>query len=150
MLHSRNEIIFISSVAAVYSIPFQTYYSMTKSAINSLAMGLRNELCYFNVDVCAIMPGDIKTKFTESRIKDHEGSDVYNGMIDKSVAVMERDEQNGSGPDVIAKLVLKTAEKKKTSPIVTAGFTYKALVFLDRILPKKLVSFLLLKLYVKK
>ena len=80
-----GRIVNLSSVAAPVPIPFQTYYSASKAAINSYTMALGNELRPFGITVCAVMPGDIKTGFTAARRKVAEGDDVYGGRISRSV-----------------------------------------------------------------
>lgn len=60
----HGRIVNLSSVAAPVPIPFQTYYSATKAAVNAYTMALANELRPFGVTVCAVMPGDIHTGFT--------------------------------------------------------------------------------------
>ena len=42
--NERGRIVFVSSMAAVFSIPFQAMYSATKSALNAFAFALKNEL----------------------------------------------------------------------------------------------------------
>ena len=64
-----GRIVNISSVAAETPIPFQSWYSASKAAINSLTMALANELKPFGIGVCAVMPGDIRTGFTAARAK---------------------------------------------------------------------------------
>lgn len=147
---NSGKIICISSAAAVFAIPFQTYYSASKAAINSFVCGLRNEAKAFGVDVCCVMPGDIKTGFTAARTKQHDGNAEYGGRIDKSVAVMEKDEQNGMTPESIARFVLKLAQKRKSRPLNTPGMQYKLLVFLSKLMPSSLLCFLIGKLYIKK
>ena len=93
-----GKIINISSVAAPIPIPFQTYYSAAKAAVNSYTMALANEVRPFKIGVCAVQPGDIKTGFTSARQKNTLGDDVYGGRIARSVCRMERDEQNGISP----------------------------------------------------
>lgn len=149
MRKKGGKIIIISSVAAEYSIPFQVYYSASKAAINNFAAGLANELRAFGIGVCALMPGDIKTGFTDARQKLHLGDDVYGGSISRSVAVMENDEKNGKSPDTIAKEVLRLAKKKKLSPIYTAGADYRLLTFLKRVFPAAFANRIIGKLYVK-
>ncbi|MEG2216995.1 MAG: SDR family NAD(P)-dependent oxidoreductase [Clostridia bacterium] len=62
-----GHIINLSSVAAPIAIPFQAFYSATKSAINSLTLSLRNEVRPFGIQVCAVQPGDVCTGFTAAR-----------------------------------------------------------------------------------
>ena len=134
----RGRIICISSVAAVYSIPFQAYYSASKAAINSFIDALTNEVKSFGIEATSVMPGDISTGFTAARIKSNAGDDVYSGVIGSAVSAMEKDEKNGMTPDSVARLVVKLAEKKHVAPLYTAGLQYKTLVFLSRLLPHKL------------
>ena len=83
-----GKIINISSVAAPIPIPFQTYYSAAKAAVNSYTMALANEVRPFKIGVCAVQPGDIKTGFTSARQKNTLGDDVYGGRIARSVCRM--------------------------------------------------------------
>ena len=82
-----GKIINISSVAAPIPIPFQTYYSAAKAAVNSYTMALANEVRPFKIGVCAVQPGDIKTGFTSARQKNTLGDDVYGGRIAAPSAV---------------------------------------------------------------
>lgn len=58
---SRGRILNISSAAAVFSIPFQSFYSATKAAVESLTCALRSELAPFGITVGALRLGDVKT-----------------------------------------------------------------------------------------
>ena len=80
----------MSSIAAILPIPFQLWYSVSKAAINAYVLALQNELRPFGISVCAVMPGDISSGFTQARRKSDAGDDVYSGRIERSVAVMER------------------------------------------------------------
>ena len=72
-----GHIVNISSVAAPIAIPFQAFYSATKSATNSLPLALRNEVKPFGIKASAVLPGDVKTGFTAARKKSCAGADVY-------------------------------------------------------------------------
>ena len=142
-----GKIINISSVAAVVSIPFQAYYSISKSAVNMYTLALANEVRPFNIKVCAVMPGDTKTNFTKMREKAEEGDDIYRGVISRSVTKMEKDEQSGMTPEKIAKLVCKVANKKHVKPLYTAGIQYKAVIVLAKILPYGLANKIIGRIY---
>ena len=130
-----GRIINISSVAAVAHIPFQTYYSASKAAIESYTCALTNEVRPFGISVTAIAPGDICTPFTQARQKSFDGDDVYEGRISKSVSSMEKDEQKGMSPEVAGRYIAKIALKKKVKPVYAIGFTYKFLSVLCKIFP---------------
>ncbi|MEA5038707.1 MAG: SDR family NAD(P)-dependent oxidoreductase [Clostridiaceae bacterium] len=146
---SRGRIVNISSVAAPVAIPFQAYYSVSKAGINAFSLALANEVRPFGITVCCVMPGDIKTGFTAARKKDHTGDDIYGGRIARSVAVMERDEQNGMSAAAAGRYVANRALKKRCPPLCTIGASYKLLVFLTRLLPVRLVNRLVYMLYAK-
>ena len=130
-----GHIVNISSVAAPIAIPFQAFYSATKSATNSLTLALRNEVKPFGIKACAILPGDVKTGFTAARKKSCAGADVYGVAIDRAVAVMEHDEQNGMPPELVAKAVLRAANAKNPKAFATVGFQYQVFVLLAKLLP---------------
>ncbi len=112
---SKGKIIFTSSASAIFSIPFQSFYSATKSAIESLACALANELKAFGISVCAVRLGDVKTGFTAARQKDFAGDDIYGGVISRSVSVMENDEIHGMEPEEIAVAIMRVAQKKESA-----------------------------------
>ena len=141
-----GKIINISSVAAVIPIPFQAYYSASKAAVLSFSYALRLELKDFNIDVSAVLPGDTKTSFTSARVKNQSGDD-YNGRIERSVNKMEKDEQKGMPPESISKVIFKMLKKKRSPAAKTVGVGYKMITFLSKILPTRLMLFIVKKLY---
>ena len=120
-----GRIVNISSVAAVAHIPFQTYYSASKAAIESYTCCLANEVKPFGISVTCVQPGDIATGFTDARRKSAAGDDIYNGRISRSVAGMEKDEQNGMRPETAGRYIAKISLRKNAKPIYTLGMGYK-------------------------
>ena len=145
---SKGKIINISSVAGVIAIPFQTMYSLSKSAVISFSEALRNELRPFKVAVTAVLPGDTKTGFTDARKKSID-KEEYGNRISNSVSRMEKDERGGVPAEKVAKKIFKVSKKKNPNTYYVVGFSYKLLVFLSRILPKRLVNWIIYKIYGK-
>ena len=141
-----GRIVFTSSVAAVLSIPYQSFYSASKAAINALALALQNEVRSFGIHVSVLMPGDVATGFTAARNKSEAGLNTY-GNIRKAVATMEKDEQNGMSPRKMAAGLYRIATCRSPKPQYVGGFSYRILCFLDRILPKRLVNWIEYKVY---
>ena len=131
----EGRIVNISSVAAVAHIPFQTFYSATKAAIESYSQALANEVRPFGITVTCAQPGDIRTGFTQARKKCHLGDDVYGGRIGRSVAGMERDEEKGMSPEAVGRFIAKLCLRRRVHPIHTVGFGYQCLSALCKILP---------------
>ena len=112
-------------------------------------MSLANEVRPYGVRVCCVMPGDIRSGFTAARRKSAVGDDVYSGRIARSVARMERDEQNGMAPERAGRFIARLALKRRPRPYNTIGFLYKGCVLLSKILPGPLIRFILEQMYAK-
>ena len=110
-----GRIVCMSSIAGILPIPFQLWYSVSKAAINAYVLALQNEVRPFGISVCAVMPGDIASGFTDARKKSSAGDDVYAGRIERSVAVMEKDERGGMSPADAGAYVAKMALKLEAS-----------------------------------
>ena len=142
-----GRIVNLSSVAGPLPIPFQAWYSISKAAVSALTMAVANEVKPFGISVCCVMPGDIKTGFTAARKKSIVGDDVYGGRIEKSVARMEHDEQTGMSPEYAGRFIAHLALKKRVAPYNTIGIVYKGCILLSKILPGRLLRFILGKMY---
>ena len=143
-----GKIINTGSVAGMIHIPFQAFYSATKAAVEALSNCLRGELAPFNIKVATVMPGDTRTNFTDARKKDFEKDDPdYGSRISHSIEIMEKDERGGMPPEKTAKVIYKAASSVSPKPLYTVGFMYKAVLVLDRLLPKRPVQYIINSIY---
>ena len=149
IMHKQGygRIINMSSVAAPIAIPFQAYYSASKAAVKTYSLALHSEVKPYGIEVCCIMPGDISTGFTAARRKNPEGDEIYGGRISRSVAVMEHDEMTGIPAEKAGAFVADKAIRKKIPVLCTLGGKYKLFVFLTRLLPTRILTDLVGKIY---
>ena len=141
-----GRIIYTSSVAAILAVPYQSFYSASKAAINAFALALANEVRDFGISVSVMMPGDVSTGFTDARDKSTAGEEVYR-HANKAISTMERDERGGMKPIQMAKLFYHIATCHSPRPQYVGGFGYRVLCFLERLLPKRLVNWIEYKVY---
>lgn len=143
-----GRIITVTSVAGLIPIPFQAFYSSAKAALLMLTKALSLEVKPFGIQCCSILPGDTKTGFTSAR-KYVAGADkgAYTGMMRRSTAKMEIDEQNGMPPRRIAKDIWKQLKARRMRITVTPRLDYKAIELMSRFLPERFVMFVVGKLY---
>ena len=141
-----GNIINISSISAVFSVPFQGFYSASKAAVNSLFGAMSMEVKPFNIHITNIMPGDVKSGFTDSRLRNGSSS-AYEARIKKSMSLVEKDERNGMPPAKVAQVVLKYAQAKKGKLLVTVGAQYKMLALLYKLMPSALMNQVLYSMY---
>ena len=96
----------------------------------------------------AVIVGDTKTGFTSQRQKEQKDLESdYKEVVMRSVAKMERDEQNGKSPETVAKVVFKMSSRKKMPATKVVGILYKTLLFLQKILPQSFMLWIVKKLY---
>jgi short-subunit dehydrogenase len=146
---TRGYIIHVGSVAGDLAIPFQTFYSASKAALERYSEGLRNELKPFGVRVVTIKPGDTQSQFSANRVTVYRKESPYYERIQRSIQRMEADEKSGMPTHSVFRVVKKLLMKKNPPVSVTIGFSYQFLQCLNRILPKKFVHFILYQLYGK-
>ena len=144
---TKGKIINTSSVASVVPIPYQACYSATKSAVESFSFALSQEVKSQGIKVTCVRPGDTKTGFTQNRVKTEVENDVYGKRITNSVKKMEKDETHGKSPLTVAKVMLKVAKRKNPPLVCTVGFLYKCASVLAKLLPHRLINFIVGKLY---
>lgn len=142
----RGTIVFVSSVAAQIAIPYQAFYSASKAAVSSLACALRNEVRESGISICAVLPGDVATGFTDSRRKAVNDESAYPHCA-KAVASMEKDERTGMTPAYAAAKILKAAWKKHPKPLIVIGGKYKLFMGLFKVLPSSLAYRIVGRMY---
>ena len=146
---SKGMIVNISSMGAEFTIAFQAMYSATKAGVLAFSTALKNEVRPLGVRVTCILPGDVKTDFTANRVKTENTETVYSKREKRSVEYMEKCEQNGMPASKIANKICKIAERKNPPVSFTVGIQYKLFRFAYRLLPQKLINYILYQLYGK-
>jgi short-subunit dehydrogenase len=146
---NRGLIINISSVAGLLAIPFQSMYSASKYALEAMTEALRIEVKPYGIKAVLVEPGDTRTSFTGNRqyAKASNGNSPYKERFTKSISTMVKDETNGPDPRVVTNVIVKLLERNNPPIRVAVGFPYKTVVLLKRILPSRLVEFILSILY---
>ena len=134
-------IINLGSIGGLMGLPFQGFYSASKFAIEGLSEALRMELKPFNINVVVINPGDFHTNNTANRrnFLANSANDPYAEQFAKTLAVIEKDENAGWAPEVLARKLVKIIETKNPCHrYVIASAEQKLAVLLKRILPSGL------------
>ena len=139
----------VSSVAARLPIPFQAGYSATKAALEATMIALRGEVKPYGIRVSLVEPGDTRTGFTDARIRTETttSGSVYQERFVRSLNRMERDERNGVSPEKVARVLFRVASQKKPPVRVAVGADYRLLLLLRRLLPDRLVQWILERMY---
>ena len=152
MRKARNgKIINLSSIGGVMGLPYQGFYSASKFAIEGFSEALSAEVRGFGIKVSLVEPGDFATGFTGSRKNSQATLDDpdYGPIFRNSLSIIEKEENGGLKPDVLARRIAKMVEQKNP-PLrkVVANLEQKLSVVIKRILTgNQMVS--ILKSYYK-
>jgi NADP-dependent 3-hydroxy acid dehydrogenase YdfG len=134
----EGTIINFSSIGGLMGLPFQGFYSASKFAIEGISEALRMELKPFNIKVVVINPGDFHTNNTANRRNylTKTINDPYTEQFAKSLSIIEKDENGGWPPEVLARKLVKIIETKNPCQrYIIATAEQKLAVMLKRILP---------------
>ena len=105
-----GRIVVVSSIAGLIGLPFQSFYSSTKFALEGFVEGLRLEVRPFGIAVSLVEPGDFRTGFTASRTMaaaylSAGTASPYFSMHEAVLGQQAKDEQAGHDPLEAARLV---------------------------------------------
>ena len=142
-----SKIVNLSSAMALFPIPFRSYYGAIKAAILNLSFSLRMELAPLGIDVVAICPGDVKTNFTQNRIKEEETNERYGNRLKSATEKSDSREDKRMPCEKCAAVIFKKLLKTKCKPFYIIGGKYNFLYFLTRITPKSWLLNITGKLY---
>lgn len=146
---NKGQIIFISSIAGEFGLPYRGVYSASKAAIDRFSETMRMELAEWNIPVSIVQPGDYKTNINNNRIiakrSLDQDSPYYEGFT-KNYEGISKDISGGHPPIDVAKVVWKIIDSRH--PLMrypSATFWQRFSLSLNRVLPSHLFQKLLVK-----
>lgn len=143
---SGGLIINMSSIGGIIGLPFQGIYSASKFAVEGLTEALYKELSMSAIKVVLIEPGDFKTEFTANRQNIKTEHNAVN--FQRTMDVIEHDEQNGQPPLKIACLIERIINTPKPRLRYAVGAADQKLsLFLKKILPDRWFDRIIMSYY---
>ena len=150
MMKKRGKIIIIASATALFPLPFKAYYCASKSAVDSFAQSLRMELSQTKIQVTSVCPGDIRTNFSNNRVKIYETNERYGNSIELSTKPTEKTEKRRMSPEYAIKKIYKICEKSHLKPRYIIGKQYKFFNICKHLFSTNLIDKCLIKIFYKK
>ncbi len=117
-------IVNISSGAGRFGYPGQSAYISTKFAVEGLSESMSYELEPFGIKVVVVEPGVIRTNIVNGMVvakKSQDPNSPYLQIIQKMATVLENMMENGSPPDLVAKVVLNAVTNESPKLRYLAG-----------------------------
>lgn len=140
-----GRIINISSIGSEMGLPFRGFYSASKSALDKVTEAIRYEVSPWNIDVCTLHLGDIKTNIAENRVIT-KVSEPYQKIFNKVYSIMNAHVDDGTEPLEVAEYIAKLLSRKTWKAHFYFGkFGQKIGIPLKWILPQNLYENLMRK-----
>lgn len=134
----HGKIINLSSIGGIMGLPYQGFYSASKFAIEGFSEALSAEVKGFGITVSMVEPGDFATNFTASRNNSKATMDDpdYGPIFKRSLGLIEKEENGGLQPDVLARRIEKIVDSKHPRlRYVVANLEQWFSVVLKRLIP---------------
>ena len=144
-----GKIIQISSMGGKITFPLYSIYHATKFAVEGFTESLHYELAQFNIKLKLIEPGPIVTDFygrSRQFIKPTD-TDQYDGFIQKFNEAAEKVMKDAEGPEVVAKMIYKSATDDSNQLRYAVGKPGPMLLILRKLLSDKLYFLMVRKSY---
>lgn len=150
--HGGGRIINISSILGIISMPFRGAYNASKYAVEGLSDTLRLELKSSGIDVIAIEPGPINSRFRDNSVDSSlQHVDVNNSFYKKQYSSMlttykqtKTDSFFTKEPVAVINKLIHAIEAKRPKPKYAVTFPAHLFIFLKRILSTRLLDKLFL------
>ncbi len=133
-LHSK--IFNLSSIAGRVSMLFLGHYSASKHALEAYSDALRLELKPFNIQVCLIEPGPVKSNWEKTAFENDERKDsLYALEVNAAKSFYSGVYQKALSPKAVAQKIVFLAMSQKIKARYLIGLKTQLLLALYRILP---------------
>ncbi len=142
MKRQGGKIFLVSSLGSVYPVPFDSFYSSSKAALDMLVKCVRTELKHYDITLTAVQPGGTSTSFTFKRkVYSDEENGEYAKDVHKAVAALGNIEQGGMDPQAVAEEIV--AQTLRVNPAITfaPGGRNKVYRMMERLLPEKVTEY---------
>jgi short-subunit dehydrogenase len=133
-----GRILNVGSVAGHITFAGIGLYSSTKHVVNAITESLRLELRPFNIQVTAIEPGQIHTRFKDNRrqnIAFKNGKSLYGKILQGVLEYGDRKSAKAPGPEMVAKVIWKALNDRRMSTSYPVGSDARFYPFIQRFLP---------------
>lgn len=133
----RGRIILVSSMTGLFPVPYLSFYSASKACLISWGAALDAEMRPFGVRIGVVMPGGVRTQFTDKRKKYWQMvGDARAPGLYRAIQAISVEEQTGLHPGQVAGEILRLAHRQNPPVLMPVGGVYRLYCMLQRLLPQ--------------
>ncbi|GAA6994286.1 SDR family oxidoreductase [Helicobacter pylori] len=132
----HSKIFNLSSIAGRMSMLFLGHYSASKHALEAYSDALRLELKPFNIQVCLIEPGPVKSNWEKTAFENDERKDSFYALeVNAAKSFYSGVYQKALSPKAVAQKIVFLIMSQKIKARYLIGLKTQLLLALYRILP---------------
>jgi len=135
--NNLGRIVLIGSLVGRLPIPFLSFYSATKAALETFAEGLNQEIKPLGIHCTLVMPGGTRTNFSYKRDIENTADTCYEKNYQRSTRALRKSEQEGMNTDAVARKIVSALSKKSPPLVVATGINNSLVGAGAKILPEK-------------
>lgn len=145
-IQGGGRIIGIGSMGSIIPIPYDSYYSSAKAALNLFLQTQAIELKRFKIFITSVLPGGVRTNFTFKRKEYWIDTQKYPDFNDAGYVLGDL-EQKGMSPIKVARKIVNILNRKKPPIILLIGLKNRLLYSLAIIVPPRWLNNIVYKKY---
>jgi len=141
-------IINITSVAGNFGLPYRSFYSASKAALERYTEALSTEVARSGIKVLTVQPGEFNTNIASARLRPEVISEAHRPGYERAMEILGGSMHYSRDPDELAVVVERIigAKHPKTTYIVAQGLQRLSIV-LKKILPGRMFERMVRKHY---
>lgn len=137
----QGRVVLVSSLGGLIALPFQSFYSASKFALEGWGEALAYDVAPFGIHVTLVEPGNVRTEFTGARRTlglDGKAGAAYADAAHRAIDLMTHDELDGLDPTSVAEAVARALEARRPRRRVSvAPFDERVGIAAKRLLPMR-------------
>lgn len=132
-------IINISSIAANFGLPYRSFYSASKAAVDRYGEALGIEVKSFGIRVVTVQPGEFNTNIPNARLRPPVVSEAYRKAYERAMEVLGGSMHYSRDPDELAVVVARIINAPAPRSVYrVAQGVQKMSVLLKKLLPGRM------------
>lgn len=141
-------IINISSVAANFGLPYRSFYSASKAALERYSEALSTEVDRFGIDVVTVQPGEFNTNIGAARLRPTHITEEHRPGYEKAMEILGNSMHHSRDPDELAAVIqqIMSTAKPRTTTVVAHGMQ-RFSILAKKLLPGRLFARMVRKHY---
>jgi short-subunit dehydrogenase len=137
-----GRVINVGSVLGFIPAPYYASYRATKHALEGYSQTLDHAVRGFGILVISVEPGITRTSFDRNLVARDRPLTIYDSACNSIIETFTQLIQKGDKPEVVARVVLKTARAGKPRLRYPAGPGARQIALLRRVVPEEFFNIL--------